>query len=472
MNKAQSLLAPGPPSGWRAGTYSFHPDDGRFTWCPGMLALYGRNEAPASEAEFYDLVHPDERVQVETEGSAILRSGASTYIRSFRVGLPDGSIRTVLDRGAVERDASGRVTLVQGMHIDITDDALLEHLGQRRSGASAKRDRLLEIKERLRESEARHRTLFEAIDAGFCIVEVRFDRPDGRTDYRVVEANPAFYTNTGFPRHILGKWLREAAPDLEEHWYEIYGSVARTGEPRRFVEHSEMLGRWFDVYAFRIDAPEDRHVAILFGDITERKTHEEHVQFLMRELSHRSKNMMSLVQVIARQTASSGLDDFTDRFGRRIQALASAQDLLEHGSWRSVRLADLVKSQLAHFKDLLDGRILVDGPDTSVGADAAQAIGMALHELATNAAKYGALSNETGEVSVTWSLEDPGLVLCWKERGGPPVEKPDRQGFGSKVTTGMVAASTDGDVDMDYAAEGLCWTLRCGTALSEAHDRP
>ncbi|WP_237215260.1 hybrid sensor histidine kinase/response regulator, partial [Falsiroseomonas oryziterrae] len=122
----------------------------------------------------------------------------------------------------------------------------------------------------LREKDARYRALFESIETGFCIIELRFDAPDGRTDYRVVEANPAFYRHTGFPQAILGRWLREAAPALEEHWYERYGRVARTGQPERFEEGSDLLGRWFEVYAFRIDPPEACQVAILFSDVSTR----------------------------------------------------------------------------------------------------------------------------------------------------------------------------------------------------------
>jgi PAS domain-containing protein len=86
-----------------------------------------------------------------------------------------------------------------------------------------------ETQDALRESEARYRLLFESIESGFCVVEVDLNGPNGRVDYRVIEANPAFYRQTGFPEAILGRWLREAAPDLEEHWFEIYGRVARTG---------------------------------------------------------------------------------------------------------------------------------------------------------------------------------------------------------------------------------------------------
>jgi PAS domain S-box-containing protein len=151
-----------------------------------------------------------------------------------------------------------------------------------------------ETQDALRESEARYRLLFEAIESGFCVVEVDLNGPNGRVDYRVIEANPAFYRQTGFPEAILGRWLREAAPDLEEHWFEIYGRVARTGEPERFEQGSDMLGRWFDVYAFRTSEPAQRRVAILFNDISARRN----AELALQESETRFRNMADQAPVM------------------------------------------------------------------------------------------------------------------------------------------------------------------------------
>ena len=149
---------------------------------------------------------------------------------------------------------------------------------------------------------ARYRTLFEALDAGFCIVEVNLASRGGRVDYKVIEANSAFYRQTGFPESIFGCWLREAAPTLEEHWFKSYGRVARTGVPERFEQGSEHLGRWFDVYAFRVDDPDDRHVAILFTDISARRETEGRI----RESEDRFRNMADSAPVIMWVTEPSG----------------------------------------------------------------------------------------------------------------------------------------------------------------------
>ncbi|MGB8737271.1 MAG: HWE histidine kinase domain-containing protein [Rhodomicrobium sp.] len=204
-------------------------------------------------------------------------------------------------------------------------------------------------------------------------------------------------------------------------------------------------------------------------DIDERKRHEEQITLLLREVNHRSKNMLAVVQAIARQTVAATPKDFIDRFAERIEALAASQDLLVKNDWKGVDLQDLARSQLGHFKDLVDKRIELRGPRLFVSASAAQTIGMALHELATNAGKYGALSDGCGRVEVDWSLERGGgrgaiFVISWRERGGPPVVAPVRAGFGSIVLCQVAKESLDAKVELNYASTGLVWQLRCPVA--------
>jgi len=126
----------------------------------------------------------------------------------------------------------------------------------------------------LRESEERYRTLFESIDEGFCLIESLFDEDGRPTDYRFLEVNPAFEEQTGLAGAV-GRRMRELVPDIEARWVEIYGNVALTGEPVRFEDRAEAMGRWFDVYAFRVGRPESRRVAVLFKDITAPKEADE-----------------------------------------------------------------------------------------------------------------------------------------------------------------------------------------------------
>ena len=333
----------------------------------------------------------------------------------------------------------------------------------------------VEARQAIKQSEARYRALFGSINSGFCVVEVRLDAPDGRIDYRVIEANPAFYDQSGLPPSVLGGWVRDIAPDLEEHWYDIYGQVARTGEPQRFEDFSELLNGWFDVYAFRIDDPKDRHVAVLFHDITERKTHEDRVNTLLHEVNHRAKNVLSLVDVIARRTAAAGTDGFIDRFSERIKALATNQDILVSSNWEEIPLDSLVRSQLAHFEDILDHRILIDGPSVALTSGAAEKLGMALNELATNAGKYGALSNEWGEVHISWRTDgNPGaeFSMAWEEIGGPATAQPQKTGFGSLVSGELLEAALYGQVEARYPETGLQWQLTCPIASVTAKGTP
>jgi two-component sensor histidine kinase len=199
-------------------------------------------------------------------------------------------------------------------------------------------------------------------------------------------------------------------------------------------------------------------------DMTERKAREEQVHLLMREVNHRAKNMLSLVQAIARQTAAREPENFIGCFTERIQALAANQDLPIRNDWQGVDVEDLVRAQLAHLADLVGSRIAVRGPKVRLNAPAAQAIGLAMHELATNAGKYGGLSVDSGHIDVGWQADSDIFAMSWTESNGPPVAQPKRRGFGSTVIESMAKRTVGGEVQLDYAPSGLTWRLTCPTA--------
>ncbi|MBE7200630.1 MAG: PAS domain S-box protein, partial [Parafilimonas terrae] len=134
----------------------------------------------------------------------------------------------------------------------------------------------------LAESEARYQALFDAVDSGFCVAEMRFDAQGRAVDYRIIEANPAFATQTGL-NNAVGRWASELVPGLEQSWFDTYGEVARTGQPVRFESGSIAMGRWFDVHALRVGQPEQHRVAILFNDITDRRRLENHLEATAQE---------------------------------------------------------------------------------------------------------------------------------------------------------------------------------------------
>jgi PAS domain S-box-containing protein len=224
--------------------------------------------------------------------------------------------------------------------------------------------------------------------------------------------------------------------------------------------------RWVDNHGlayFEGAWPERRVVAYVgtIQDITERKEREEKEHLLMREINHRAKNMLNVVDAIARQTAAGRSEDFVERFSDRIQALSANQDLLVRNEWQGVDFEDLLRAQLAHFADLIGSRITLQDPKLRLNPASAQAIGLALHELATNAGKYGALSTGRGRVVISWRVDGDTFTMSWTERDGPPVSLPKRRGFGTTVMEAMTARSVDGVVKLDYAASGVSWHLTC-----------
>jgi two-component sensor histidine kinase/PAS domain-containing protein len=225
---------------------------------------------------------------------------------------------------------------------------------------------------------------------------------------------------------------------------------------------------WLSGYGRVLDRQADgkaRRLINVATDITERKAAEAHQRFLLQELSHRSKNLLSITQAIADQTLRHcpDLKEFQSRFDGRLRGLAASNTLLASGDWRGSSLRALVELQLAPFVDLPSPQLEIGGPDVDLTAEAAQAIGLALHELATNAVKHGALSVAHGRLSVSWQADQTrsaaGLKLVWRERSGPPVTVPKRTGFGHVVMKKMIEQAVRGAVEIDFARDGLHWSL-------------
>ncbi|MFZ3580569.1 sensor histidine kinase [Loktanella sp. DJP18] len=205
-------------------------------------------------------------------------------------------------------------------------------------------------------------------------------------------------------------------------------------------------------------------VAIM--DMTPHKLAERRVQDLMKEMNHRQKNLLTVVQSIARMTARMGSpDDFLDRFDRRLRALSDNHDLLMSRDGEGVVLGALVRQQLRPFTGERNGAVQFAGPDLELSFDAIQPIGLALHELATNAAKYGALSVPQGRLGIAWDVTDDVFTLSWTESGGPAVVPPQRRGFGSTVLQSMTRSALEAEVTLDYNPDGLHWSIRCATTM-------
>ncbi|WP_152024943.1 sensor histidine kinase [Candidatus Filomicrobium marinum] len=207
-------------------------------------------------------------------------------------------------------------------------------------------------------------------------------------------------------------------------------------------------------------------ISSIIHDIRDRKAAEEHAALLMREIAHRSKNQLAIIQCIANQTAkhTSSKEEFVDAFEQRLCGFAASHDLLTHWNWIDVPLDQLVRGQLEVFVQWPSPQVDADGPSVKLDAASAQALGLALHELATNSTKYGALSIGSGHIKISWSRKsngqsEPLLDVAWLETGGPEVVTPTRRGFGSFVIEQMASASLSGEARIDYRPQGIVWRI-------------
>lgn len=192
-------------------------------------------------------------------------------------------------------------------------------------------------------------------------------------------------------------------------------------------------------------------------DVTERKRAEAHARVVMGELVHRTNNLLTVVQSLAQQSARGApdIDGFLHVFNERLQGLSQSTNLLIRDEWRGALLGDLIRSQVAPFA--AEQRFDLDGPPARLSTKAVQNLGLAFHELCTNALKYGALSVAEGGVSVRWQFENGALRITWREHGGPPVSAPRRKGFGRVVAEQIVSAALGAKVSTQFLPEGLLW---------------
>lgn len=285
-------------------------------------------------------------------------------------------------------------------------------------------------------------------------------------DGRIFWFNNRWYDYTGLCPEALADWPSaldpESEPAARRHWAEClsagtpieteYQLRGRDGRLRPFLTRIVPL-RDSDK---RIYGWVGTHV-----EISEQRRREEHIRQINAELSHRTKNLLAVVMAMASQTAR-GTDDvgeFQARFAERLRALQQCHDLLVRDNWQGASFEDLVAAQLEPFGEASIGRFRKSGPPVMLKPEAVQNIGLALHELATNALKYGALSVPEGEVSIEWSSMADRLRVDWRESGGPLVRAPERRGFGHVVLERGVPQALGGEATLDFAPSGVTWTL-------------
>ena len=188
-------------------------------------------------------------------------------------------------------------------------------------------------------------------------------------------------------------------------------------------------------------------------DITDRKEADERQVLLAREVDHRARNALAVIQSIIRLTRAKSVDDYVQAIEGRIKALARAHTLLSDSRWHGADLATLVTEELAPYR--AGDKIKFSGPDISLQPATAQGLALALHELATNAAKHGALSSPTGKIDLDWQLQGDALTLHWAENGGPNIVQPSSRSFGLKVIVASIEQQLGGKASFDWDPKGL-----------------
>lgn len=292
-------------------------------------------------------------------------------------------------------------------------------------------------------------TILEGIGEGFYAVD---------RDWRIT------YFNSEASRHFN----RPASDMVGRVLWEIFPSAADTALGRTFLStmasRATMRGESMSVLvgprwlAYRL-FPLGDGMGIVFRDVTDFKNAEAHRELLINELNHRVKNTLTMVQAIATQTFK-GVDQGTrEDFEQRLLTLSNVHSLLTDESWDGAELHAVIRASLRPHLGGARERLAFDGPDLRLRPKGAVALSMALHELGTNALKYGALSVEDGSVSLDWKVEGGRFLLAWQERGGPTVTPPARTGFGSRMIERGLSAELQGEVRIDFRPDGVVCTI-------------
>jgi PAS domain S-box-containing protein len=394
------------------------------------------------------LRHPDDRDRVADGLQHVLDSGSDFYEVEYRIVRPDQQVRWIFRRGRIVRDGRGKPVRYSGVDIDITE----------RKAAEAA----------LTESEQRYRALVDNASDIVATMDL---------DLSVTSVNPAIERILGYaPEEVIGTRLTQYVPvdqlamyenmlqrrfeGIEATRYET--DLLRKDNQRCTVEVNsklmlDALGQPVGVHA-------------IARDITERRNAEARQTLLLRELQHRTKNILAVVQSVVLNTLVRGrsLDGAREAIVGRLQAIARAQEFVAAGKSGGAPLRELVEGQLATFA----GRAMIDGPLIYAGAPFAQMFALVIHELATNAAKYGSLSRPDGHVIIDWAIEngasEPQLTFSWVERGGPPVEAPVHQGFGSR----LISAALSGTPAMAFDSQGFAYKVQVPLADVVRASRP
>jgi PAS domain S-box-containing protein len=427
----------------RKGMWEWKLRTGHVLWDARVYELLGLPVAvgEVAVALFFDRVHPEDRPGLQDGLARAIRSGED-FAQEFRVILPDGSMRWLASSGRVLRDAhDGQPARMLGVIWDVSERKRQEQA--------------------LAESAARLRAVVDTAVDGILTID----------EHGTIEtANPAVAKVFGYqPEELVGQNVRVLMPEPYRREHDGYlERYRRTGERRVIGIGREVTGCRKDGTTFPVELSVaetlvggKRLFTGIVRDISERKQAEERQVLLRRELNHRVKNILAVVQGVALLTGrrAESLEAFLQSFQGRLEALAGANELLVREGWQTSDLDALLRRALLPHG--LDGeaRFVLRVESLPVDAALAQNLALALHELATNAAKHGALSLPAGRVVIeagpVQGSDGTVLRLVWREQGGPPVVAPGHQGFGTRLLGQLFEQQHDGRVALDWRADGL-----------------
>lgn len=412
-------------------------------WSANRFDLLGMPRAPDLRGTFDDWlarVHPDDREMAREAAVRCFRDGVPYTIEYRIVRAVGDAERWLQSHGSLIESAGDRRFV--GVSFDITERRHAE--------------------DELRASEARFRTIFEQAN-DFLITTT--------LDQRITSVNPAVLAALGYAEEeIVGRSVGDFMdPDqFAISRAAVAQKLAEGGTTRLTLTIRARDGREL-VWETNSRLTTDEHgrptgLHAIGRDMTEAKRAEAHQKLLIDELNHRVKNTLAIVQGIAQQTFKGGTEPLEARraFEGRIATLSDAHNLLTRELWGPVSMTRIIVDAVApHGGDA--GRFELDGPDLTLAPKTAISLALAIHELATNAVKHGALSRPEGRVAIRWArtgtADEPRLALRWTERGGPPVTPPTRRGFGTRMIERGLAAELAGTVRIDFAPEGLVCTV-------------
>lgn len=424
------------------GTFDYDLRSGISRRSAEYMAIHGLNPEPAEEvhANWLRRLHPDDRAEAEKQLLASLADPAvDQYGQTYRTLGADGAVRWIAARGEIDRDASGRPAMLRGVHIDVTPLRTAEFA--------------------LAESDAKLRLAQDALEIG--TFEWLPDQDVLNWSARLIglwgldpaagPPKPADALRRLHPDDRK-KVLRAAVRLRRKGWMRIEFRVIRP-QPDAAPEVV-----WLAARARRLreeGGPGGVAMGVAY-DISERKSAEQQATLLAHEVEHRAKNVLALVSSMLRVTPFETVESFVEAINGRVAALGRTLTLIGRRSWTGATLQEILEAELAPFADGGYGQVRIEGPRVLLPPEVAQPMSMAMHELATNAAKYGALSVASGRVEVVWCINADQVSLIWRETGGPRLDGPPAQSsFGSMLILSALENQIGGTVGKRWEAEGL-----------------